>query len=71
MQNPPPLFTFSEKRATLDWHAIEQIDLDKLISSVDIGKLEILLQNVTFAKIEKNDLKRIKDKNIVKLFKIG
>lgn len=33
--------------------------------------MELLLQNATFAKLEKSDLKRIKDKNLIKLFKLG
>ncbi len=30
-----------------------------------------MLQNVTYAQIEKQDIKRIRDKNIIKLFKLG
>lgn len=37
----------------------------------DIDKLERLLQNLTFSQLEKSDLKRVKDKNIIKLFKLG
>jgi hypothetical protein len=33
--------------------------------------MELLLQNLTFAKLEKSDIKRIKDKNIIKLLKLG
>ena len=47
------------------------MDLDKLIREADIAQMEGLLQNVTFARLEKADLKRIKDKNIIKLFKLG
>ena len=45
--------------------------MDRLIREADIDKLERLLQNVTFSQLEKPDLKRIKDKNIIKLFKLG
>ena len=64
-------FKFSEKRAKLDWRAIEEVNLDKMILEADVGKLERHLQNVTFANIDKADLKRINDKNILKMLKLG
>jgi hypothetical protein len=45
--------------------------MDRLIREGDIDKLERMLQIVTFAQLEKPDLKRINDKNIIKLFKLG
>ncbi len=64
-------FKFSEKRAKLDWKAIEEVNIDKMILESDVAKLERHLQNVTFANIDKADLKRINDKNILKMFKLG
>ena len=55
----------------MDWHLMEEVDLDKIIRTADIPKLELLVQNLTYARLEKEDLKRIKDKNILKLFKLG
>ena len=71
MENPPPLFVFSEKRGKLDWKQVEEADLDQIVKSVDIGRMEHLLQILTFAKLEKTDIKMIKDKNLLKLFKLG
>ncbi len=45
--------------------------MEQMILDADVSKLEGHLQNVTFAGIDKADLKRIKDKNILKLFKLG
>ncbi len=45
--------------------------MDRVIKEVDIDKVERMLQNVTYAQIEKQDIKRIRDKNILKLFKLG
>ena len=45
--------------------------MDRLICETDIDKVERLLQNVTYAQLEKADLKRIRDKNLIKLFKLG
>ena len=42
-----------------------------MIREVDIDRLERMLQNATYGLLEKSDLKRIKDKNIIKLFKLG
>ena len=37
----------------------------------DISLLEKLLGNVSMAKLEKEDLKVMRDKNVIKLFKLG
>lgn len=37
----------------------------------DISLLEKLLSNVSMAKLEKEDLKIMRDKNVIKLFKLG
>jgi len=47
------------------------VDIARLEAEVDIDKMERMLQNLTFAALEKPDLKRIKDKNLIKLFKLG
>ena len=65
-------FKFSEKRGKLNWKALEELDIAKLQREVDINQLERLLQNVTFALLEKDpDMKRMRDKNLIKLFKLG
>ncbi len=45
--------------------------MDKVIREVDIDKVERLLHNVTYSQLEKPDLKRIADKNVIKIFKLG
>ena len=64
-------FKFADKRGRLDWKAMQEVDMDRLIREVDIDKLERMLQNLTYASLEKYDLKKFKDKNIIKLFKLG
>jgi hypothetical protein len=46
------------------------VDEDIIIEK-DMEKLEDILQNVTMAKLEKEDLKILRDKNLIKLFKLG
>lgn len=44
---------------------------EDIIIEKDMEKLEDILQNVTMAKLEKEDLKILRDKNLIKLFKLG
>jgi hypothetical protein len=64
-------FKFAEKRAKLDWRSLEEANVDQMIKDADVARLERHLQNVTYANIDKADLKRINDKNILKMFKLG
>ena len=41
------------------------------MANTDISQLEKLLQNIANAKLNKHDLKRFGDKNMIKLFKVG
>ena len=46
--------------------------MDKdLILNKDISMLESLLANITMSQLSKDDLKVLKDKNLIKLFKLG
>ena len=36
-------FKFAEKRGRLDWQAVKEVDMDRLIREVDIDKLERML----------------------------
>ena len=68
---PPPLFAFAAKTQTLNWQAIESADVDQdIIMAGDIEQLERLLANVTMAQLTKSDLKILRDKNLIKLFKL-
>lgn len=46
-------------------------DIDQIIQNTDVTRLEHLLQNISNAKLDKSDLRRIGDKNMIKLFKVG
>ena len=72
MQTPPPLFSFSRKTQKLDWNAIANVDVDNdLLLNKDINMLETLLGNITMSELSKADLKMLKDKNLIKVFKLG
>ena len=46
-------------------------DVEKIISSVDLGQLEGLLQNLTYANLDREDLERIGDAHFIKLFRLS
>jgi hypothetical protein len=68
---PNNAFRFTEKRGKLDWKRFEEVDLDRVLRGTDIDRLEKLLQNATYAELDKADIKRVRDKNLIKLFKLG
>ena len=47
------------------------IDIDKIIRDVDLKQIENLLQNITYAHLERDDLERLGDAHFIKLFKIS
>ena len=72
MTTPPPLFSFSKKTQKLDWNAISKVDVDQeIMLNKNIDLLESLLGNITMAELSKSDLKILKDKNLIKVFKLG
>lgn len=46
------------------------VDLDKVVKEVDLKSLELLLQNITFATIDRDDLERLGDNHFIKLFRL-
>ena len=46
------------------------VDLDKVIKEVDLKSLETLLQNITFASLDKDDFERLGDSHFLRLFKL-
>lgn len=45
----PPKFTFQERTGRINWRALMNTDLDKIVKEIDLKALESLLQNLTFA----------------------
>ena len=72
LSQPPPLFSFSKKTQKLNWDILEKVDVDQdIMINKDIALLEQLLGNITMADLSKEDLKMLRDKNLIKLFKLG
>lgn len=47
------------------------VDLEKVAKELDLSTLEGLLNNITFANLDKEDLDRLGDAHFVKLFRIS
>lgn len=46
-------------------------DIERIIRDVDLKQLESLLQNITFAQLDRDDLERLGDQHFIKLFKLS
>jgi len=46
-------------------------DLDKMVREVDLRQLEGLLQNITYAHLDRDDLERLGDAHFIKLFRLS
>lgn len=46
-------------------------DLDRIQKEIDLKALETLLQNITFASLERDDLERLGDAHFIRLFRLS
>ena len=67
----PPKFSFQERSGRINWRALMNTDLDQIVSTVDLRQLEALLQNITYAQLDREDLERLGDAHFVKLFRLS
>ena len=68
---PPPKFSFQERSGRINWRNVMNIDIDKMVKEVDLRQLESLLQNLTYAHLDREDLERLGDAHFVKLFRLS
>lgn len=64
-------FVFKQRSGAVNWREIQNIDIDQLIHTGDIGKINGILENLTFASIDKSDLERYPDTFFLKLFRLS
>ena len=67
----PPKFAFQDRQGRLNWRQLMNVDLDRIIREVDLKQLESLLQNITYAALDRDDLDRLGDHHFIKLFKLS
>jgi zinc finger protein DZIP1 len=46
-------------------------DVDKISEQCDLRQLESLLQNITYANLDRDDMERLGDENFIKLFRLS
>jgi hypothetical protein len=51
----PPAFAFQERGGRIDWRFVVATDVDKVAREVDLVSLETILQNLTYAKLDKEE----------------
>lgn len=47
------------------------VDLDRVTKELDLATLETLLNNVTYASLDREDLERLGDQHFIKLFRVS
>lgn len=55
----------------INWRQLMNVDLDRVVKEIDLQTLETLLNNVTYANLDRDDLERLGDQHFVKLFRIA
>ena len=67
----PPVFKFQERSGKINWRTLMNTDLDQIIRETDLRQIEQILQNVTYAEVDREDLEKVGDAHFVKLFRIS
>ena len=67
----PPKFNFQARQGRINWRTIMNTDIEKIVSNVDLLQLESLLQNLTYANLDREDLERLGDTHFIKLFRLS
>ena len=71
----PPKFQFQDRQGRLNWRQIMNADVDKITQQVDLRQLESLLQNLTYARLDRGDMELFGDEqfmeNFLKLFRLA
>lgn len=63
--------SFKQRFGKINWDQVMGIDLEAIINQGDIESLQSTLENLTYSVLDREDLLRIKDSNVVKVFKLS
>ena len=47
------------------------VDLDRVVKEIDLSSLETLLNNITYASLDRDDIERLGDQHFIKLFRLS
>jgi zinc finger protein DZIP1 len=67
----PPKLRFVDKVGRIDWRTITEIDVEQLTREPNLPQLQKLLQNLTYSKLDYEDMERMGDSHFVKLFRLS
>jgi len=62
---------FKERSGRINWRQLMNVDIDRLTKEIDLPSLEVMLNNVTYANLDREDVERLGDQHFVKLFRIA
>ena len=62
---------FKQRFGKINWNQIIQLDLDSILSHGDIESLQGILENLTYSTLDRDDIERIGDSNLIKVFKLS
>ena len=55
----------------INWRQLMNVDLERVTKELDLATLETLLNNVTYAALDREDLERLGDQHFIKLFRVA
>lgn len=64
-------FVFRQRSGEMNWREIQNLDIDSLIQSGNITKINELLETLTYSNIEKSDLDRFSNSHILKMIRLS
>lgn len=64
-------FSFRQRFGKINWDQIYNLDLDSILSTGDIESLQPIIENLTYSTLDREDLERIHNSNVVKVFKLS
>ena len=64
-------FHFSQRQGTLDVKSIRLIDLDRVVRETDVDVLQMNIENIAFSHLREDDVRRMSDPDVMKLFRIS
>ena len=67
----PPKFKFAQREGRVAWRQLLNCNVDEIEHNVDLRQLEGLLQNITYAELDRDDFERMGDQHFLKLFRLA
>jgi Iguana/Dzip1-like DAZ-interacting protein N-terminal len=63
--------SFKQRYGKINWDQVRDLDLETILSQGDIESLQSVLENLTYSILDRDDIQRIGDSNLIKVFKLS